>query len=309
MEREIYFLESISCAENNVSFENLKEVFAKYISKKIGYVSDRFLDLNIIHTEDDLDYCGGMFYEEDSNTLFVSDEVSIIDFFHKLKYLSVSWKDEKHNIHYGFENSLDHDSCFESVDLYSSEVTIKHPIKGLFLESTIDELFALSMFEDIIKDSFDKNKVRYELAVSRIFYDELVVLYLKICSVLGINPEYLLLVGNKNNNMRHFLEKEFCNLTGNKEYWSILEENLDYMATFLLGKNEIGYDYDAETEEKYQGVKNNIDTFFINAVVKARTRNKISREEFKKRANKFHELPSVEEYTDIKKATLKVKNL
>lgn len=309
MERGNYFLESIAYNKEFISFERLKEVFAKYISKKVGYVSDEFLDLKIIRTEDDLDYCGGIFYDEDSHVLYVSDEVSIIDFFHKMKQISGAWKDKNNSIHYGFEDSLDHDSCFESVDLYSSDIAIKYPIKGLFLESTIDELFAFTMFEDVIENGYDKNKVRYDLAVSRDFYDEQILLYLKICSVLGIDPEYLLLVGNKNNGMRRFLEREFYNLTGTKDCWSILEERLDYIATFLLGKNEIGYVYDKEAEEKYQSIKNNIDSFFISAVVKAQTKNRISREEFSKRANRFHELPSMDEYASIKKTTLKVKNL
>lgn len=103
----------------------------------------------------------------------------------------------------------------------------------------------------------ESGKVCLNGRIYGIFIDQ-VIFFSKIGKVLGIPVKILRQKDGDNSFNQSLLRRGFSELTGFPAYWDNLQWFLDYVATYMYGKEE-GYEYDSFTECRIRTLYNQID--------------------------------------------------
>lgn len=214
---------------NHYNIEQAKQLFIIYTLRHNGHISERFKNLKVRTYQNQLPNGS----RAEANTNIKENKInmlagsSIVTFFHECKHLADGWKDSSGMWHANWENEDDYTAQMTMIDDKNNVIFINRGIKGLAMREATAELYASKMFWELNENN--PQAIAYT-ANNRKIYDEEIITLKKICTVLGINEDKLLSWKSENNYGRKQLENLFTKLTGNNNFWTLLEERMDYVS-------------------------------------------------------------------------------
>lgn len=222
------FIETIN--GKSYSIEEAKKIFITYTLTHGGTINDRIRSVKVEIYPDRLPNGSKAHANaslKENKIRIIKGKMSIITFFHELKHLVDGWKDANGNWHTNWDYENDLTAQMEWSNQQNREVNIKRGKKGIAMGEATAELFASKIFWELCGNSPESKAYT---AKTRTVYDEEIVFLKKICLVLGIKEEDLLVWKSENNYGRVQLKNLFAKITGSNDFWDNLEYKMDYVS-------------------------------------------------------------------------------
>jgi len=213
---------------NNYTIEDAKELFIDYTLRHNGKISQRFRDMKVKIYTDRLPNGSNALANAnvEDNEINMKSNQSIITFFHESKHLADAWKDSSNKWHTNWNDEHDYTKQMVYEDKDNQLVQILRGVKGMAMGEAIAELFACKIYWELCDNS---PNAHFYTAQERKTYDEEIITLKKIIAILGLNEDDVLSWESNENFGRQNLEKLFATLTGKKDFWTLLENRMDYI--------------------------------------------------------------------------------
>lgn len=208
--------------EKNIAID----YFKYYVTKHGGELSERFDNNITVKIVPDNSMCALASTSLENNRIRIKKSgLSIITMFHELRHMSDQWVDPSTGNIYG---------CWEYEKNYGAQkgfnpdntIYIKRGIHGKFMGEAVAELYATKMFWELCNNCEEA----IDMTRTRNYYDEEVTILIIICIALGLDEDFVLNLPSRNDIGRNYLRQRCEEITKHKEFWDVLEFNLDYIA-------------------------------------------------------------------------------
>ena len=269
--------------------DEAKKYFTNYVIRNNGYLSDRFRksDVQIINGRlaDNSIALGNTSLEK--NRIRLQPNQSIITFFHECRHLSDSWQAQDGKWYACWEYEKDYLRQMRWVDMENKILNVARGVQGKFMGEAVAELYATKMYWDMCGDK----KSAQAYTAKRTTYDEEILTFKKICTVLDIDEDMLLNMTSEDDYARNFVRNQFEQITGDPRYWDWLEFHLDYVAMETFIKTAYrGCKVDDGSKKGFKMCRAKANEMISEALELSKTRGKITDREYAQRKAKLNEL-------------------